>query len=729
MKFEKWLETVPALKFCIALIIGILIGSSLQFNIFVLFILLVLLIILNVATKNQIYIFVLIFLFGIFKANLDFHQFSKTTLHEIPDSKNFEYTFRGTIADYPQYLDDNVRFIFESAYLISENDSIKITGNILATLWKNKFSKEEQPMPQLQIGDYVELTGKFSSPKPPSNPFEFNYRKYLYMHDIYKTLTLSSFDNVKVLDHNRGSFIFSKIINPARNYSEQILDKNYKGDNRGFIKGLITGNRTGISDEMKTSFIDTGIMHIIAVSGLNVAYVILLITLCLSILRLPKNYILVTTIPLLILYCLFTGATPSIVRATTMGILFIIAYLIEKKIVFYNIVAVSAIVILVYDSKQLFDAGFILSFVSLISMVFIYETVFRQVENKIFKYRFTNNFLFRWLFLLIVISTAAIIGTIPVSASYFGKISIVSIAANIIAVPVSNFVLATGFLQILVSLFSDYLSNIISYTNNFAMNILSFIIDWLSSLKFAFIEFYKFNIVNLIFTYIILILLATMRKENFVFRLSVTVILCAGIFLSNYNFNKTESITFLDAKNDDAVVVNADTKNLILYSDKDKNSFDRVVIPYLKKSENGNSNIFINVNKPNSLSVGTIYNLSDDLKIYMLSPAQGEINNASAIIKYRNENILYLNSINPASTKYFFVSYKDLLTDNITYISKNDSLFSYDLVQSDIYFTSNNKLNGKLSIEENTSFINLNETGAVVLKMNDGEMKFYDWRN
>lgn len=756
MKFEKWLETVPVLKFCFVLILGILIGSAINLNIYFLISLLALLIIFNLRIRNEIYIYVLIFAFGLFKANLDFYQFQRNTIQDIPDSKNFEYTFRGIISDYPQYYDDKVRFVFDSDYIVSSPDSIKVDGKILAVIYKNKFSKESQTPPALKQGDYIEISGKFSSPENPSNPYEFNYRKYLYMHDIYKTINNTGYSSIKILEHNKGNFILSGIINPARSYAEKILNENYSGDNRGFIKGLITGDRSDISNETKTTFIDTGVMHILAVSGLNVVYVILLIALCLSILRLQKQHILIITIPLLILYCLFTGATPSIVRATIMGILFITAFLLEKKISFYNIAAVSAIIILIYDSKQLFDAGFVLSFTALISMVFIYETVFKRLEHKIFRYKYTHNFLFKWFALLVLVSTAAIIGTVPVSASYFGKISLISLLTNIIAVPVANFVLATGFMQILISLFSDYLSNVISYTNNFVMNALFHIIDSLSKLKIAYVEFYKFNIINILLTYLVLILLATMKKENFAFRASVAAILLAGILVINYDFEKETSITFLDITKGDAVLLNSGNKNMMLYSNNNERSLNRVTVPFLKRSDNTRLNTLLFTNCSDTINSinfseagistnnvyspcnsgtmltgnGNVYEISEDCKVYLLTPGNFEANNISAVIKYRDNNILYLNNINTYQSKEFFAAYSDLLNEKLTYISNDskDTLMTA-LTESKISLNANDKSKQNSEEIDLNNLINLKESGALILKAENGRMKFFNWRN
>jgi len=145
-------------------------------------------------------------------------------------------------------------------------------------------------------------------------------------------------------------------------------------------------------------------MHILAVSGFNVAVVSTFIIIALSLFRLKRQHAILVAIPFLIFYCFFTTMAPSIIRATIMGILVIIGilierklefYMIERKLEFYNIVAVSAILILAIDAKQIYDAGFILSYIAVISMVFVYENVFLSLEKKLSKNDFTNNKFFR----------------------------------------------------------------------------------------------------------------------------------------------------------------------------------------------------------------------------------------------------------------------------------------------------------------------------------------------
>jgi len=129
-----------------------------------------------------------------------------------------------------------------------------------------------------------------------------------------------------------------------------------------------------------------------------------------------------------------------------------------------------------------------------------------------------------------LISISAIIGTIPVSAFYFHKIPIVSVIANIIAVPAANLILITSFLQIIFEPISQFLSSAVSYLNN-VLNGLFLFIGFIANLKYAYISFYKFNLFNIIIYYSVLIILVTSSKLNFLKRIifSCLIILFAVI--------------------------------------------------------------------------------------------------------------------------------------------------------------------------------------------------------
>ena len=109
------------------------------------------------------------------------------------------------------------------------------------------------------------IKGKLTEPAGKRNPGEFDYKRYLEIHDIHKTFYANGFKNVSVISRNNLNYFYQEIIFPAKNYVLSLIDKNYDLNEAAYLKGLVTGERSGITEEMKSDFVNAGVMHLIAV--------------------------------------------------------------------------------------------------------------------------------------------------------------------------------------------------------------------------------------------------------------------------------------------------------------------------------------------------------------------------------------------------------------------------------------------------------------------------------
>lgn len=183
------------------------------------------------------------------------------------------------------------------------------------------------------------------------------------------------------------------------------------------------------------------------VSGFNVSIVTLIIVLLLKLIRLPRKLRLIFTIPLLILYCLVTGASTPVVRATVMGIVFIVGFLVKREPDIYNSLAVAALFILVSNPRQLFDIGFQLSFASVIAIVYLYPKVKSLLHIEFLKIKYL-----RLLCSSCLVSFSAWVGTLGFIAYYFKIFSPITVVANIFIVPLATLITLCGFSLILMGL-------------------------------------------------------------------------------------------------------------------------------------------------------------------------------------------------------------------------------------------------------------------------------------
>ncbi|MDQ3022147.1 MAG: DNA internalization-related competence protein ComEC/Rec2 [Bacteroidota bacterium] len=681
-----------------------------------------------------LFISIAVILFGILKSNIDFFFITDNSIKGIPDNiKVTNSRLTGIIKEIPDYDSNRVRFLLDAKFI---NDSIEVNGDVIVTIRKDIFSKSVVMQPHLNPGDKVTLTGKLSNAPAQRNPGEFNYKKYLALQNIHKTFLVTGYNNINIISKNNLGFFSQNIIYPAKIFALKNIKDNIKGDEGAYLKGLVTGERSDINPGMKDSFINAGVMHLIAVSGLNVAYIIIFVTLILSVLRIPVEIRIVITIFFLIFYCMFTGSSASIVRATIMGILVLIAFLIERKINFYNIIGTAAMIILIYDAKQLFDAGFILSFTATLSMVLVYSVFEKTFIIKIREWITRGKKLTLLIIALFFTSLAAQIGTLPITALYFEKISIVSIPANMIAVPLANLSLAIGFFQIVTATLSEYLSSVIAETNYILLMVQIEFIKWCASLDFSYITIHTFNFFNLICYYLILTILITTKKvKDILYRLILCIIIIAAAFIYGYDFSKNLSVTFLDVgQGDCALIQTADNKiilvdcGIITFT---YNSGERTIAPYLHRNGIDKIDLLIVTHLHNDHIGGINYLLRNfkigkiiesgqkvntsftytmdsliinknisreivrdgdliddikDLRLYFLFPSdkfvndQGltegnNLNNGSIafILKYKDTEIFFGGDIEREAERFLYQTYSDFLKTDILKVSHHGS--------------------------------------------------------
>jgi len=196
------------------------------------------------------------------------------------------------------------------------------------------------------------------------------------------------------------------------------------------------------------------------VSGFNVGIVVFIIVLFLRLLRLPRYWRFIVSLPLIITYCLVTGASNPVVRATVMAVVFIISYLIRRDPDISNAICVAALFILTSNPNQLFDAGFQLSFVSVVSIVFLYpklKQVFGLGRLKLKPLRFILE--------SCLVSLAAWMGTAGFIAYYFKIFSPITVLANIFVVPLASLITLSGFSLIAAGLGFAPLAPLFARTN------------------------------------------------------------------------------------------------------------------------------------------------------------------------------------------------------------------------------------------------------------------------
>ncbi|KPM48623.1 ComEC/Rec2 family competence protein [Jiulongibacter sediminis] len=332
------------------------------------------------------------------------------------------------------------------------------------------------------------------------NPFEFNYQKFQFNRGIPAHHFLRKGDYVLL-----GSQPKSQIKNWAYTLNSKARDilKNALEDPKDLAvaEAMLVGAKDDLDNETRDAYATAGAVHILAVSGLHVGILMLLINYLLGFLKKFKNGHVIlglTTVILLWLYALFTGLSPSVTRATLMFSLFQLGTIIRRDKNSINVLAGSALTLLVFRPNWLFEVGFQLSYLAMFGIIFLYPYLNRLIEPK--------NKLLSHLWQISVVSVSAQLFTLPLSLYYFHQFPSYFLLTNPLVTVASMGVLFTGLPYLILSgvpLISDFLQAALS----FVLKLLNFSVVSISHLPNAKLSGFHLDVVEATTLYLLLFLL------------------------------------------------------------------------------------------------------------------------------------------------------------------------------------------------------------------------------
>jgi competence protein ComEC len=376
-------------------------------------------------------------------------------------------TVRGCVVTEPKVSERG------SASFLLEALSIEIDGEILPC--RAKFLTRWEHA--VEFGDEVRLFGTAQRIDGPRNPGEFDMHAYMARKDVHRALIVRYSENGAVLSHGGGNRLL-RAAQKARDWMEATLRRGLENspDVTGAINGMVLGLRHQTAEDIEEPFQQTGTLHLFAVAGLHVGIVARLLWILATVIRLPRKWATLLIIPALLFYAAVTGLHTSSVRAAVMSAVFLGGFLVERKAFALNNLAASAVVILCWDTNELFSIGFQLSFAVVAAIIILADPTFRFFRRLFESDPFLPRTLFTvrrrtlqraasWLARAGSVSFAAWIGSLPLMLWYYQLVTTISLVANLAVVPIAFFVLAGGLLSMVAAPFSTWLSVIFNNAN------------------------------------------------------------------------------------------------------------------------------------------------------------------------------------------------------------------------------------------------------------------------
>lgn len=442
---------------------------------------------------------------------------------------------------------------------------------------KAKYGDKEKVA--VQRGDILKAKGDLNYIEGPRNPGEFDYQKYSHIHGKDYQFTFPA-QRVEKLGYKEANIIIrlsdylrQKAVNTALSFGS--------GQAPAVFAAMIDGDKQYINEDNLTLFQNLGLMHLFAISGLNVGIIVIAVLFITRRMKLKPLLELILLSTILVVYAGVAGFSVSVVRAVIIVLLYSFAKVFSKETTALTAISLAGFLILAFNPRYIDDVGFLLTFGCVLGLIFLEEIFSQATGDKI------------WGMLFAPI--CAQIAVLPILISNFhvfgwGQL-LIAIPSAILSFPI----VLTAFLTIVFSPFLMLFAQANTLCGIISAKVLIFISEQVNKLPFAFGHFAEPSVWQTTLFYLVLLTVFLLfyfgklsAKKAALFLILLPLILLIP--------NKGEGVyvTFIDVGQGDAILLELpDNRNLLIdgggeasfkQEEKQVNSYDvgmKIVVPVL----------------------------------------------------------------------------------------------------------------------------------------------------
>ncbi len=353
------------------------------------------------------------------------------------------------------------------------------------------YFKKDSSLATLKYGSQIITQANLQPIKNAGNPGSFNYKRYLLFQQTTAQVYITP-DKFTILQTTHKTWLHTLLFR-LQSKVLQVIKANIKGSKEaGLAEALLIGYKDDLDKTLLESYTNTGVVHVIAVSGMHLGLIYWLLNILFSPLlksRRTKWLHPVLIIVILWLFSLLTGGAASIMRAAVMFTCILIGKSINKQSSVYNTLAMSAFLLLCYNPFWLWDVGFQLSYTALLSIVIFYKPIYNllYIKNKALDY----------IWQLTCVTIAAQILTTPISLFHFHQFPVYFLLTNLVAVPLSSIILI-GELVLLLLAPIDMLAQWAGIILQGGICLLNNYIAWVETLPMALWEGFQISLLQVV---------------------------------------------------------------------------------------------------------------------------------------------------------------------------------------------------------------------------------------
>ncbi|MGZ3940027.1 MAG: ComEC/Rec2 family competence protein [Flavisolibacter sp.] len=449
--------------------------------------------------------------------------------------------------------------------LVEKTNSYKATASVQGIYCNKQFKscdgniiiyfKKDSTTKQLSYGSLIIFNKPIQLIKNTGNPGSFDFKRYSLFQGITHQVYLAP-DDFTISPSKRQSS-FRRFIYDCRAWVINAIQTSIRSEKeQGLAEALLIGYKDDLDKTLVQSYTNTGVVHIIAISGMHLALIYgLLILLTKPLAKGGARWVrLMLIVAGLWLFTLLAGAQASVVRSAVMFTCIAWGEALSRKASIYNTLALSAFLLLAYNPFWLWDVGFQLSYAAVLSIVAFYMPIYKW-------FYFPNKLLdFTWK--TMAISLAAQILTTPLTLYHFHQFPVLFLLTNVVAVPLSSlilfgeiFICAFSWLKPLAIVSGRVIEIMIYWMNSY--------IEMLESVSFSLWKGFSITVIQTVLLFIVTIAICTWLTERKKWMLwtalcSLMVFMClrsASLFeayaqkkLIVYNVPKYSAIDLVDGR-------------------------------------------------------------------------------------------------------------------------------------------------------------------------------------
>lgn len=479
--------TAWGIFFCLGLAIGFYIRGFLILK-FISAALLILCSCLFIKEKNvsQAFLLAAALLLGVIRMS-DASLLGKNSISHFITSRKIPASVSGIIVSEPDIRSKSSSFIINAYNLKAGGHNIGVSGNVMV---KNNTKQI------FCYGDEIEAQGNLFRPYY----FSRGYELYLKRKDVYSILSCGRDGTIRRLAVNKANHVKYVLFFLKRCMENKIFSC-MRSPEAYILDAVIFGRRSGIPRAIKTFMIKSGTWHVLVVSGLHTGLVAFIIFLVLKILMVRRAVRTCLTIILLAGYCIVSGASVSVLRATIMTIAVLAGFLFKRQSHVCNSLTLAALIILTFSPYEIFNPGFQFSFLSVFFIFWMYPKIFGMMPEIL-----SRNRVSRFLIMSFSVSLSAWIGTLPVSLYHFGRAPLLGVPANMISVPLASLVVISGFFLLAACFVSVWFCAIFASASEFLIFLLLKINLIFSGLPFSSLDGRRITFAAVLGYYLLIIL-------------------------------------------------------------------------------------------------------------------------------------------------------------------------------------------------------------------------------